>query len=213
MKLLLAVFLIFSPSISFAATIGKIPHINIEIAVQQKEEGKINPSVHIMQLSCFNGECDLDWITIDACRRFWGSPFSSMIKLEKNSTRDNPFLIIKSSSKNPAIIEIEERLLSGSGGKTLRLELGASSPDLNFFNEITKFSGGLVKNSIILEKVITVEYVPLEATWGGQAFISFDCPIALPALIKKQQDLSFRPFPPSNPSRRMRKILRPMPNP
>jgi hypothetical protein len=45
--------------------------------------------------------------------------------------------------------------------------------------KLIRFSGGFVKNSIIAQQVITIEYVPLK---GSYKEITLDCPIGLPGV-------------------------------
>jgi hypothetical protein len=67
------------------------------------------------------------------------------------------------------------------GGKSITtLRLGYEKDTQNTMStKVTSFSGGFVKNSLIAERVLTVEYVPL---MGAFQEVQLDCAVALPGV-------------------------------
>lgn len=78
----LPVAILLASGASSAQQAPQIPDLEIELAVRQKVDGKLDDGVHVLQLKCERGECLLVSVTLNQC--FWGMFYP---KIETASTR------------------------------------------------------------------------------------------------------------------------------
>jgi hypothetical protein len=50
-----------------ASSSDSIPNANLRVTVQQKEDGKINKGFHVLELSCWDGQCSLSSVSLNQC--------------------------------------------------------------------------------------------------------------------------------------------------
>jgi hypothetical protein len=160
----------------------QIPDVRLRITVQQREDGKLNPAFHIQELRCFSGNCSLTTITINDCRP---SPVSagqaSPAIIERTSTQEGNLKV--TNEGNTLVTVATGSDIGGSYTTTERFIY--ETPRLGGIAlRLVGYSGGAVKNSLALKKVITIEYVPLkEASRGaGHSEVTLNCPLGLPAV-------------------------------
>lgn len=138
------------------------PNGELSVAYRQLSDGKLSDGVHHITLWCFDGRCSLTTLTLNQC--FQGRFYP---KVERTSTEEG----------NLSVVEIREGLLIAEEkhpettfkfGFTYTVR---SKPELSrlmglhgvrWFDNLTGFSGGAVKQSTILDEVITWELVPLK---------------------------------------------------
>ena len=141
----------------FAAEL-RVPNASLEVTVRQKEEDKLDRGLHLFHLFCWEGDCSLTALTLNQC--FPGGPVGSgkpafFPKIERYSTREGNLKVTNLSDVLQVNIDI-----GASTTTTLRFGYAVSGSSA-MADRVTGFSGGYVKSSEILKRVITVEYVPL----------------------------------------------------
>lgn len=176
-KIILLLFLVSIQPIILASNNQNIPDAVLRVTVQQKESGKLNQDLHIQELICFNGECSLTTITLNSCRP---SPVSngmaSPIIVERSSTREGN---LKVTNEGDTLVTVETGFDIGGDSATTQRFKYEKPRNGEKVNKLIGYSGGFVKNSIILKKVITIEYVPFI---GAYKEIKLDCPLGLPGV-------------------------------
>ncbi len=159
----------------------KIPDAKIRVTIQQKEAGKLNPALHVQELVCTNGGCSLTSITINDCRP---SPASngvaSPIIIERSSTIGGD---LKITNEGNTLVAIETNSDIGGDSVTTQRFKYEKPRDNRIITKLIGYSGGFVKNSIVAQQVLTVEYVPLTGqNRGAYKEIKLDCPMGLPGI-------------------------------
>ena len=173
----LCVFLLSSMvPLRSAAQQSKIPNAILEIAVRQKEADKIEKGVHLLKLYCWDGSCSLTSLSLNQCRERGDGSQAFFPKIQRTSTVEGNLKVW--AEKNVLVTQETGFDISGDYVTTLRLGFEApasGSPAM----KVTNFTGGFVKNSSILQKVITVDYIPLR---GRTQSVHLDCEVLLPGL-------------------------------
>ena len=146
--------------------------LKVEIGVQLKEDGRLTDELHHLRLSCFEGECEISTLVLNRCSELpdWNvqTPF---FFVEKSSDRNASFNV------KGNVIDISV-VSTGFGGKTIttyRFELSHMPNG----SKVTKFSGGYLKDSNILNRLIKVEFMPLR---GPYSKVEPACPFELPGV-------------------------------
>ena len=179
--LLLAILVVlFTISYSLAADREQIPNGILEVAYRQLTDGKLSESVHNITLSCYDGKCSMTTLTLNQCFDFPDGK-SFYPKIERTSTAEGN-LVVNMIKKG--IIDVEEKF-SSSTFKYRFTHKTQSNPSLSksvgahtvlWFDDLTAFSGAVIKQSDILNKVISWQLVPLK---GQTAIIKPACDINL----------------------------------
>ena len=150
------------------------PNVSLQVTVRQKEEGKLGQGLHLADLLCWQGSCSLTWLSLNQCGTA-GSGQAFFPKVERFATNEGNFLhVIPLENKIQVKVTEPETTTTLVFGyeKNVRAHLST---------KVTSFSGGYVKNSSILEKVLTVDYIPLE---GAFSEVRLDCAVLLPGVQK-----------------------------
>ena len=155
----------------FAASAVPIPDVNLRVAVRQKEDGKLGKSLHIVHLSCWQGDCALTWLTLNQCTAAVDGKAAFHPKIERSSTREGTLQVLALGD----VIEVKET----DPDVTTTLRIGYKKRGVGRATQVTSFSGGFVKQSDILGKVITVEYIPF---LGAYSAMKLDCAVLLPGV-------------------------------
>ncbi len=160
------------------AQVGRdsIPNANLEVAVRQNVDGKLSPSFHIFELTCWSQQCSLSSITLNVCIAFGSNKPTSVVKLERWSTTEGNLTVIPTHGTLEA--RINHFGIDGEGSITLRFGYSTASSSIKA-KDLTSFSGGYVKNSTNLQRVITAEYVPFQGTYSQ---VEVDCPLQVPGV-------------------------------
>jgi hypothetical protein len=155
----------------------RMPDTHLQVTVQQKVKGKISPELHLQELLCFNGKCSLTTITFGSCR---SSPVSgntaSPVVLERSSTIEGNLKVTKEGE----ILVVVETGADVGGNYVTSQRFAYEKPrDGRIIRKLIGYSGGSVKNSIVAQQVITIEYVPLR---GSFQEVTLGCPLGLPGV-------------------------------
>ena len=175
-----AIFLSFAASLAFTST---IPNVNFEVTFRQKEEGKFSQGLHVLNLFCYDQKCTLIYLSLNQCMKFMSSN-SFYPKMELFSTDGGDLQVYDLGNT------IHIKHLNGLANVTLRFsyERTGSEP-MGIISDLTGFSGGFVKDSVILKKVVTAEYVPLE---GRTQYITMDCSVMLSGIPTEDEQKLFK---------------------
>lgn len=176
--LLVAATLLALSSIAATGT-AQIPDASFEVAVRQRENGNLSQGFHIFQLVCWSQQCSVSSISFDRCAALGSSKPTSMVKVERWSTAEGNLQVTPIPGALQA--KIGQMDIGGESTITLRFGYSAKKSDI-LLSKLMSFSGGFVKNSELLKRVITVEYVPFV---GAYSEVDVGCPLLVPGVEKK----------------------------
>lgn len=162
-----------------ASSSDSIPNANLRVTVQQKEEGEINKGFHILELSCWDGNCFLSSVSLNQCGESGSGKqaFYPMVQYSSTSIGN-----LKARNEGNSIVVQETGSdIFGDYVNNLRFEYEPTGKD-KIVTRLIGFSGGYVKNSALLKKVLTIEYVPLPK---ANQVMKLDCGVLLPGIDKK----------------------------
>lgn len=176
----LCVFLLLSTvPLSSAAQQNRIPNAILEITVRQKEGDKIEKGLHLVRLFCWDGNCSMTSLSLNQCSERGDGSQAFFPKIERTSTVEGNLEVW--AEKNVLVTRETGFDIGGDYVTTLRLGFEPPAPG-DPATRLTSFSGGFVKNSQILKKVLNIELVPL---FGGTQAVRLDCAVLLPGLATK----------------------------
>lgn len=173
LSLLLATPVIAAPSDS-------IPNASLRVTVQQKEDGKINKGFHILELSCWDNQCSLSSVSLNQCMESSSGKKAFYPKVQYSATWMGN-LKVRNEGKSIIVQETGSDLL-GDYVNNLRFDYESVGKN-DVVNQLIGFSGGYVKNSVLLKKVLTTEYVPLPK---ADQVMKLDCDVLLPGVDKSK---------------------------
>ena len=177
-----ALYLLLTVLIMIPATASSsdsIPNADLLVTVQQKEEGKIIKGFHILELSCWEGNCSLSTISLNQCMESGSGEKAFYPKVQYSTTRMGNLKV--SNKGNSLIVQETGSDIGGDYVVNLRFDYKLAGKD-KIVNHLIGFSGGYVKNSILLKKVLTTDYVPLPKV---SQVIKLDCGVLLPGIDKE----------------------------
>jgi len=150
---------------------SRVPNAILEVTIQQKEGQQVGKGLHLLQLFCRDGDCSLTTLSLNQCGELGDGTRAFYPKIGRTSTREGNLVVNVSAD----VLVIKETDEDSGGDYVTTLRIGferdaAGGPA----TKITSFTGGFVKNSTLLKKVITVEYVPLK---GVASAIRLDCAV------------------------------------
>lgn len=158
MKKKWAFLLVISLGIStVASSSDNIPNASLRVTVQQKEEGKISKGFHILELTCWDSNCSLSSVSLNQCMET-GSGQKAFYPAVQYSATWLGNLQVKNES-NSLIVKETGSDMFGEYINNLRFDYSPVGKG-RIINQLAGFSGGYVKNSDLLKKVLTTEYVP-----------------------------------------------------
>lgn len=175
------VFLLWLLMASIASATPMVPNGSLLVSYHQKQDGKLSDGVHQIELVCADGQCYLDTLTFNQCFKISKGEHYFHPIIERVSTDDGTL----------RIISVEDNSLSfesKQGGARFLYRFGfkvRNEPELakalklktdRYFAGITSFGGSAMKDSAIVEKVLSWELVPLKGTW---VTVKADCDIRL----------------------------------
>src|SRR5574342_75597 len=154
------VLLLLVSTRSFA--LPEIPDALLRVAVQQHQDGKLDRAYHLLELGCYQGSCVLTSVSLNQCRDAGSGQQGFPPILQRTSTREGNLRVQCDGS---AFI-VEETGMDIGGSYVNNFRFGVRPvKEGDIAGELTSFSGAFVKQSILLKRVITVEYVPLPRDW------------------------------------------------
>lgn len=174
---LLSVILLITPVAALSS--DSIPNANLRVTVQQKEDGKINKGFHILELSCWDGQCSLSSVSLNQCMEAGSGKKAFYPKVQYSATWMGN-LKVRNEGKSLVVQETGSDIF-GDYVNNLRFDYEPVGKD-KIASHLIGFSGGYVKNSALLKKVLTTEYVPLPK---ADQVMKLDCDVLLPGVDKK----------------------------
>ncbi len=162
-----------------ASSADNTPNAALRVTVQQREDGKINKGIHVLELSCWEGNCSLSSVSLNQC----GEPgsgeqaFYPMVQYSSTSIGN-----LKARNEGNSIVVQETGSdIFGDYVNNLRFDYEPTAKG-KIVTRLTGFSGGYVKNSVLLKKVLITDYVPLPK---ANQVMKLDCGVLLPGIDKK----------------------------
>lgn len=175
---LLSVILLITPVA--ASSSESIPNAYLRVTVQQREDGKINKGFHVLELSCWGGNCSLSSISLNQCGVSGSEKQAFYPRVQYSSTIGIGNLKVRNEG-NSIVVQETGSDIGGDYVNNLRFDYETTGKD-KIVTRLTGFSGGYVKNSAILKKVITVDFVPLPI---ANQVMELDCGVLLPGIDKR----------------------------
>ena len=170
---LVAVFCIIVPA---NAVDSQIPNASLKVTVRQLQDGNLEKGFHILELSCWAGDCLLTSITLNTCVESGTGKKAFYPGVQRSSTREGNLVV--TDSGNTLLVKETGSDIGGNYTNNFRFQYDPPKKG-DMITRLHGFSGGFVKNSIILEKVITVEYIPIK---GISQILSLDCGVLAPGV-------------------------------
>jgi hypothetical protein len=172
---------------------AKIPDIHIEMSFRQMEDGKLSEGVHLFELWCDNGRCDLTVTSINQC--FLGG-FVPKVQRSSNmilAGLGKGTLKVKYSGKG--LLQLDEDIVGSKISYALSFrEAKTESEEHQTHNKLftndekgskkivlTDFKGSLTKYSTTPEKAISVEYAPFVDEM--YTLVQLNCSASVPGTI------------------------------
>jgi hypothetical protein len=171
-------FMLFSTS-AFASPPESIPNSKLRVTVQQVADGKIVNGFHVLELSCLDGNCSLSSISLNECGDA-GSGIQAFNPEFQYASTSIGNLKARNEGKTIIVQETGSDLV-GNYLKNMRFEYEPAG-DFKTVTRLTGFSGGYTKKSVVLDRVFTLDYVPLPK---ASQVVKLDCGVILPGINKK----------------------------
>jgi hypothetical protein len=154
----------------------RLPDATLEVTVQQKVDGRTEKGLHLLNLQCWDGKCSLTSLTLNQCGTAGSGKLAFYPKINRTSTEEGN-LSVKDLG---GVLEVKQSTLDIGGESTATFRIGyAIRAGVGAATEVTSFSGGYVKHSVLLKRVVTVEYAPLIGSFHE---IPLDCAVLLPGV-------------------------------
>jgi hypothetical protein len=166
-----------------------LPNLHIELSYRQLEGGKLSKGLHVFNLWCDNGRCDLTVLSLNHCL---GGRFAPKVELASNMTlagqREGTLQVHYSGD---GLLQLEKAIDQGKRSYFLRFRTAQTGEEQQQTHNrlfprggepsiglvLTDFKGNLTKYSAILDKVISVEFVPLTEEY---ARVKLNCRALIP---------------------------------
>lgn len=162
-----------------ASSADSIPNANLRVTVQQKEDGKINKGFHVLELSCWDGQCSLSSVSLNQCMESGSGEKVFYPKVQYSTTWMGNLKV--RNEGNSLVVQETGSDIGGDYVVNLRFDYEPVGKD-KIVNRLIGFSGGYVKNSVLLKKVLTTDYLPLPK---ANQVMKLDCGVLLPGIDKK----------------------------
>lgn len=163
-----------APALSDSA----IPNANLQVTVQQKQEGKVAKGFHVLELTCWKGDCSLSTVTLNQCFQSGPDRKAFFPKVQYSTTSLGNLKVINEGKS--LVVQETGSDMFGDYVNNLRFDYETADKG-KIVNRLVGFSGGYVKNSVLLKKVLTTEYIPLPKR---NQVMKLDCDALLPGVDK-----------------------------
>lgn len=174
---ILSVILLITPAAALSS--DGIPNAYLRVTVQQREDGKIDKSFHVLELSCWDGNCSLSTVSLNRCFESSSGKQAFYPVIQYSSTGIGNLKV--RNEGNSIVVQETGSDIGGDYVTNLRFDYETTGKD-KAVTRLTGFSGGYVKNSVILKKVLTTDYVPLPK---ANQVMELDCGVLLPGIDKR----------------------------
>jgi hypothetical protein len=145
------------------AQVQRVPSGELAVAYRQLEDGKLSEAVFQNWLECSEGICSLTTLTLGQCVAGAGYP-----KIQRWSTSGGDLSVGVAA---PGVLRAEFR----EAGAVFQLRFGFETNGVRF-GRLTSFSGGVTKQSAVLDRVLSWQLVPLRLLDGN---VTLRCPASL----------------------------------
>jgi hypothetical protein len=152
----LVALLVVAPAIVAAQV--NVPNALLSVTVRQKQDAELASGLHVMELSCLARRCSLTTVTLNQCYPTGDGTPGFVPKVQFSSTTDGGLSV--SNEGRTLVVRQSGTDFAGKFDMTLRFEYAPPLKD-GAATDLIGFSGALIKNSTILGKVLTTEYIPL----------------------------------------------------
>jgi len=157
-----------------------MPTVQLRVTVQQKTNEKIDKDFHILELLCWNNDCSLTSVSLNQCHEFQeGKAFYPKVQFSATWMEN---LKVTPEGNSLIVQEIGSDIF-GDYITTLRFDYEPVQKD-KIATKLLGFSGGFVKNSVLVKEVLTVNYIPLPKK---DQIIKLDCGVLLPGIENEQK--------------------------
>jgi hypothetical protein len=173
----LLAILLLAPATASSSDV--IPNANLRVTIQTKYDGEIHKGLYVLELSCWNSQCSLSTVSLNVCMEV-GSGAKVFYPSVQYSSTWLGNLKVRNVGQSLVVQETGADAF-GSYVNNLQFQYEPTEKD-KIANRLIGFSGGSVKNSDLLKKVLTVEYVPLPK---DDQVMKLDCDVLLPGVNKK----------------------------
>jgi hypothetical protein len=163
---------------SIYAQSNRIPNTALRVTVQQKEEGKLDSGLHLLELHCWDGACSLSSVSLNQCSDSGSGKKAFYPKVQHSTTHDGTLKVWNEGTT--LVVQETGSDIGGDYTNNLRFEYEPPGEG-RIASRLVGFNGGFVKNSVLLKKILTVQYVPLPRL---SQVVSLDCGILLPGVNK-----------------------------
>jgi len=142
------------------------PNGELSVAYRQLEEGKLSEGVHRIGLWCLDGRCSVTTLTLNQCWPF-AEGRSFYPKVVRTSTEEGNLWLKETANGE---LSAEEKY-SGATFKyrftykireDSELSKMTRTKQTRWFGDLTGFSGAVLKDSSILDKIISWQLIPLK---------------------------------------------------
>ena len=165
--------------LSSEAQQNRIPNAILELTVRQKEGDKTEKGLHLIQVFCWDSRCSVTTLSLNQCGESGDGEQAFYPKIQRYSTVERNLEVWAENN----VLVMRETGFDIGGDFVTTLRIGFHMPSLGEpATKVISFSGGFVKNSSVLEKVLNVEYIPLQ---GAYQAVRLDCAVLLPGVAAK----------------------------
>jgi hypothetical protein len=166
--------------IMMAVTIAEaqlpLPNASLSVTVQQKDEGKVDPGLHVLELICWKGACSLSTVSLNRCGKSGSGKSAFYPKVQYSATSAKSLRVHREGNT----LVVQEIGADAGGDYVNNLRFTYEQPrEEGMATRLIGFSGGFVKNSLILQRTLTIQYIPLPQ---AHQVVSLDCGVLLPGL-------------------------------
>jgi hypothetical protein len=177
---------------------AQIPDLHIEMSFRQMQAGQLSAEVHLFELWCENGRCDLTVTSLNQCVLGGFVPKVARASNMILAGLGKGTLKVKYAGKG--MLQLDEDIVGGKISYVLRFrEAKTASEELQTHNKLftndakgpkkiilTDFKGSVTKHSTGVGQVISIEYVPLVDEM--YTLVKLDCSASVPGTISLKQD-------------------------
>lgn len=157
---------------------SNIPNVRLEVTIKQEENGQIGKGYHVLDLLCWDGQCSLTSLSLNQCGPAASGKQAFNPKIERTSTGEGNLKVTRQG--NVLVVQETGSDIGGDYVKTHRIGFEPARGDAIFATaRVASYTGGFVKDSQILKKVITVNYVALK---NRSQEVTLDCAALLPGV-------------------------------
>lgn len=157
---------------------GLIPNASLRVTVQQKDEGNLDRGLHVLELLCWDGACSLSTVSLNQCGSSGSRRPAFYPKVQFSTTWGKNLRV--HNEGNTLVVQETGADIGGDYVNSFRFTYDRPR-DGGPATRLIEFSGGFVKNSVILKRTLTIQYVPLPQ---AHQVVTLDCGALLPGIDK-----------------------------